>query len=455
METKPYNLQSPEQIAKDYGGNKQKIAEAMQMGILDPTAGTLAGMFIDRMRSAQMQEMAPQQTVAQQVFAPPAPPMGAMPPAGLGTTPEAAAMAGAQPQMMAPPPPPPQGMAAGGLTTLPLPDDMFDEPDYGGYASGGLVAFAAGTGPEGVVDPNVPNFEGGEIPVTGPGGEEEEEEERGKVKMRPETPDFYTPSNLYGFSRGLGANMANLAAEAPYLTEEAGQYAKYLRSLLGPEQRAQRRQEDMWTMLGQIGARMASTPGSLLQAVGAGVGEAVPNVARSLSERRAEERGVRQALLGEERTGNQERNARVAIGLQMMERYGGFAEAMKNRAFEDWFRSLDRSLQRELKQLEAATSRYTANRAAESSMFGSQRQYDASIFGTEAQRGVARATAFAEATQPGSAFGTHLATLNPEQRAEAERQWFASYDRGFGGTTGGVPPLPPGFVQNTGNPTNP
>ena len=52
METKPFTMQSPEQIAKDYAGNKQKIAEAMQMGIVDPTAGTLAGMFIDRMRSA-------------------------------------------------------------------------------------------------------------------------------------------------------------------------------------------------------------------------------------------------------------------------------------------------------------------------------------------------------------------------------------------------------------------
>jgi hypothetical protein len=166
METKPYDLQSPEQIAKDYGGNKQKIAEAMQMGIIDPTAGTMAGMFIDRMRSAAQMEAAPQQTVAQQVFAPPAPaPMAA--PAGLGATPEAAAM----PPMDATPPMgvvPPQEMAApqgeipmmamggmvppyasgGGLSDMPLPDGMFDEPSNGGfgdgYAGGGLVAFAAG-----------------------------------------------------------------------------------------------------------------------------------------------------------------------------------------------------------------------------------------------------------------------------------------------------------------------
>lgn len=154
METKPYSIQSPEQIAKDYSGNKQKIAMAMQMGIVDPTAGTLAGMFIDRMRSAQMQEQAPQQTVAQQVFAPPAPPapMGGPqmppqgapmgPPAGLGATPEAAMMQAPMPEM--PPQEPPMGMAEGGLATLSVPEDMFDEPDNGGYAGGGIIAFADG-----------------------------------------------------------------------------------------------------------------------------------------------------------------------------------------------------------------------------------------------------------------------------------------------------------------------
>lgn len=139
MPTKPYSLQSPEQIAKDYAGNKQKIAQAAQSGLLDPTAAVMAGMFIDRMRSAQTQEQGPPSTVAQQVFAPPPPPMqmGAMPPS---------APMGAPPQG-APPPPmgaPPVGMAGGGLTTLPLPDNMFNEPDGMGYANGGIVAFADG-----------------------------------------------------------------------------------------------------------------------------------------------------------------------------------------------------------------------------------------------------------------------------------------------------------------------
>ncbi len=162
---KPFSIQSPEDIAKEYAGNKQKIAEAMQLGVVDPTAGVLAGMFIDRMRSAQMQEQGPQGTVAQQVMggAPPAPPTA--PAGGLGATPQAAPpmapeMGMAPPQGEAPMGEMPVGMAeggmvppyaaGGGLSDAPIPDGMFDEPSNGGfgdgYAGGGLVAFAGGGG---------------------------------------------------------------------------------------------------------------------------------------------------------------------------------------------------------------------------------------------------------------------------------------------------------------------
>ena len=129
------------------------IAQAAQMGVVDPTAAVLAGMFIDRMRSAQVMEAAQQPTVAQQVLG------GGGAPAPLAAAPAASAGMGALP--MSPPPSMPQpempqpempqpemGMAAGGLTTLPLPDTMFDEPTNGGfndgYAGGGMVAFADG-----------------------------------------------------------------------------------------------------------------------------------------------------------------------------------------------------------------------------------------------------------------------------------------------------------------------
>lgn len=127
MQTKPYNLQAPEDIAKEYGGNKQKIAKAAQMGLLDPTAAVLAGMFIDRMRGAQAQEQVPQQTVAQQTFAPMQGPQQA-----LGATPQAPQMAAMQ-QQMAPRP----GIA--GVNQIPTNPNMMPSA-----AGGGLVAFAAG-----------------------------------------------------------------------------------------------------------------------------------------------------------------------------------------------------------------------------------------------------------------------------------------------------------------------
>ena len=139
METKPFSLQSPEVIAKDYGGNKQKIGQAAQLGVIDPTAAVLAGMFIDRMRAAQVKEQVPQQTIAQQVFAPPAPPMppmgGAPPP-----PPPMPPMGGAPPPPPPPMPPmggaPPVGMAAGGF--------VGDNSGFGG--GGGSGNFGGGGG---------------------------------------------------------------------------------------------------------------------------------------------------------------------------------------------------------------------------------------------------------------------------------------------------------------------
>lgn len=145
MDTKPYSIQSPKDIAMEYGGNKRKIAQAAQLGLIDPTSAVLAGMFIDRMRGAEAQEQAPQASVAQQVLAPQP---QAVPSAGLGATPEAQVLASAYPAPGAPPPirtpevaqPSPEMMAAeGGLMALPVPDDMYD------YAGGGIIAFSTGS----------------------------------------------------------------------------------------------------------------------------------------------------------------------------------------------------------------------------------------------------------------------------------------------------------------------
>lgn len=68
-----YDIQSPESIAKEYGGNKQRIAQAAQGGMIDPTAAVMAGMYIDRMSNAQAAQASAPLTVAQQVLNPPNP----------------------------------------------------------------------------------------------------------------------------------------------------------------------------------------------------------------------------------------------------------------------------------------------------------------------------------------------------------------------------------------------
>ncbi|CAB4190298.1 hypothetical protein UFOVP1193_50 [uncultured Caudovirales phage] len=140
---KPFSMQSPDALIELSGGNKQKLLQMVQAGSIDQTSALLAAMKIDKIRSAAQLEQAPQQTVMQKAFAPPAPP------AGLGATPQGMQMAGGPAPQGAPPmqmasAPPPMGMpqmAGGGLTTLPVPDAMFDEHTF---ANGGIVAFKDG-----------------------------------------------------------------------------------------------------------------------------------------------------------------------------------------------------------------------------------------------------------------------------------------------------------------------
>lgn len=128
------------EIIDTYGGNKQKIAQAIQMGIVDPTKGLLAGMQIDRVRGAASMEKAPPTTVAQQTFNPQPP---APPPQGIGAPPGAPPQGAPAPQMASAPPQgaPAPHMAGGGIVDLPLPDSMFNERSF---APGGIVAFGSG-----------------------------------------------------------------------------------------------------------------------------------------------------------------------------------------------------------------------------------------------------------------------------------------------------------------------
>ena len=347
METKPYRIQSPEDIAKDYGGNKQKIAQAMQMGVVDPTAGVLAGMFIDRMRSAQMQETAPQPSVAQQVMggvpqapgAPPmgAPPMGAPPPGAppMGGMPPAPPM-GAPPMGAPPMGAPPMGMADGGLAALPISDYMFDEPDNGGYANGGIVSFA-GAGPVGSIQEAAADEE---IAVTG---------------RRPQGPDQY-----YGYYRDPEAERAKI--ERMYKPDRAAGTAlmDFFGKTLSPEAQKKRSNEDKYFALMQMGATMASTPGGLLRSASAGINKALPGLRESAKERRAEQREAIIARAQQEGLNNKE--ARDMYGL-IMDGTGKYGQFDINRLNREQQRELTIYEQRMANQRNERSARATENAA--------------------------------------------------------------------------------------------
>ena len=371
METKPYRIQSPEDIAKDYGGNKQKIAQAMQMGVVDPTAGVLAGMFIDRMRSAQMQEMAAQPSVAQQVMggapqapgAPPpgAPPMGGMPPA----PPMGAPPMGAPPMGDMPPGAPPMGMAGGGLAALPISDYMFNEPDNGGYANGGIVSFAD-AGPVGSIQEGA---EGEKITVTG--------------RRYPQGPDQY-----YGFYLDPEAERAKI--ERMYKPDRAAGTAlmDFFGKTLSPEAQKKRSNEDKYFALMQMGATMASTPGGLLRSASAGINKALPGLRESAKERRAEQREAIIARAQQEGLNNKE--ARDMYGL-IMDGTGKAGQFDVNR--------LDREQRADLTRYEQKGANWRAIVAANADKYradkqsNTQRDYFAGLTGNIIKQTAAAAVA--------------------------------------------------------------
>jgi len=106
------SMMSPQEIATKYGGDKRKIAQAVQNGLLDPTAAAMAGMLIDRIRAAAAQEQQPQTTVAEDAL-------------------------GGRPMPYERPEVP-----SGGVAALPVDESMYN------MAGGGIVAFAGEDGSE-------------------------------------------------------------------------------------------------------------------------------------------------------------------------------------------------------------------------------------------------------------------------------------------------------------------
>jgi hypothetical protein len=203
--------------------------------------------------------------------------------------------------------PPPQGMAEGGLAELPIPDTMFDEPSNGGYgdgyAGGGMVAF-------------------------NPGGTVEEEDEivvDGQLD----------PESIYGYFKDPELNRTEVIDKLyKPQTKYSDQINKFYEDVMNPEAQKKRRKEDMWMTLGQIGARMATTPGSLLQAASAGIGAALPGAKEAAKERRAEQRDAIKTLAQQEGFNNKQSLELANAAIGMSGKYGEFRESDLSRKQE-------------------------------------------------------------------------------------------------------------------------
>ena len=355
METKPYRIQSPEDIAKDYGGNKQKIAQAMQMGIVDPTAGVLAGMFIDRMRSAQVQEMAPQPTVAQQVMGGPTAQAPLAQAGGLGGTPPATPPMAPQGGPGLPPPPmqaPVPGMAAGGefqppymsgggLSELPLPDTMFDENRDGGYAGGGIIAFNAGG--------DIPRYGEGDLVVTA----QDEPESIHGIYRDPELNKTEIIEKLYQPERKYGTKLTEFYEE-----------------VMSPEARKKRRKQDMWESLAELGFGMASSKSpTLLGAIGEAGMRSAPAMAARAKERRAEQRDAIKTLAQQEGLTNKEAMEVAKVAMDLTGKYADLRESGLNRDQQLVIQKMEDATQRYGIASQAASSRYSTSEGAAASRY--------------------------------------------------------------------------------------
>jgi len=352
---KPYMLQAPEKIASEYGGDKQKIMHAAQLGVVDPTAAVMAGMFIDKMRAPPQQQGMP--SIAQQVFAPPGPPPGAPPP-GAGGPPPGGPPPGAggpppggpPPGMMGPPPggppggpppgmgmpppmgpppmgPPPGGLPpgmamGGGIDALPIPDSMYDEPGNGGFAGGGMVSFIGGGGINGEEQPNpvmatAAGMTGGAPPV--PMGLAALPAGAGAGAPPPAAPTSPVTSMLDANALMKYKPMVEqLYGDQPHEARDA--YAQSLKDELGPASQKKSRQQDMWMALGQIGTTLATTQGPFLMALGTAIQSALPGISSSSKERKAAKRDAIKGLMEVEGSTRKEATDKINMMVNMWDK---------------------------------------------------------------------------------------------------------------------------------------
>jgi hypothetical protein len=241
--------------------------------------------------------------------------------------------------------------SGGGLSDMPLPDDMFDESRNGGfddgYRGGGLVAFAMGN----------------EV--------EDEEAYLKKLDSETFTPGDITvnadntPESLYGNYRDPLQQKKYIESMYKPKSEASNSLMDLLKGEGSPEELKRRKKEDMWMALGQIGAKMATTPGSLLQAASTGIGEALPGIRAAAKERKADQRDAIKTMAQQEGLNNKEALDMFKLVQEGTNKFGEFDVSRLSRAQQERF-----------ELLRDKTDRYKAGLAYQASIYGSNKQYE-------------------------------------------------------------------------------
>ena len=192
--------------------------------------------------------------------------------------------------------------------------------------------------------------------------------------------------------------------------------------------------------LGQIGAKMATTPGSLLQAAGAGIGEALPGIREAAKERREDERAAFKALLDEERATNKEISEQADKALEMLKQYNSLEAAFQETNFRNVWEKMSSADRRYVAQVSAAAGIRSSEISASASRFGSLMALERE----ESARNRDVIKAVQSYTQSGPGYAEYIRAVQGGRGPEYLEQTYRALG-GTGNFGGGTPAPPPGF----------
>jgi hypothetical protein len=234
-----------------------------------------------------------------------------------------------------------------------------------------------------------------------------------------------------GFRSDLFGNLDLFNEAAPRKTKYAQELESLIERVRSPEERAKRKKEDMYMTLAQIGAKMATTPGSLLQAAGAGIQEALPGAAAAAKERRGEERALTRELLAEERQANKEVESRAGLAFEMLKNYNSLEQAFQDQNFKNTLTRLGINA-------ETVKARIMAGASVQGALISAAAQRDVGRMGLEERKGAVYANALEDLIKNAEIDNDFMAKYAKSPlagRAELERRAREATEAAFGGGT--------------------